>query len=32
MATERNAHASEFVTAHAKPIRKGDTLCEESVY
>lgn len=32
MATERNAHASEFVTAHAKPMVKGDTLCEESVY
>jgi hypothetical protein len=32
MATERNAHASEFVTAHAKPMVKGDTLCEKSVY
>ncbi|SDC91247.1 hypothetical protein SAMN05421663_10565 [Terribacillus halophilus] len=32
MAIETNAHASEFVTAHAKPIGKGDTLCEETVY
>jgi hypothetical protein len=31
MAIEKNAHASELAAAHAKPIRKGDTLCEESV-
>jgi hypothetical protein len=31
MAIEENAHASELAAAHAKPRRKGDTLCEESV-